>query len=144
MRVALTVLVALCIASPAHADAKLKDLLKFYEKEARVCGKNIAGITVAKDKAAAYKADAEIKPDYEIVLKAHATITTQCKDLGDMVTFLKTDPKSTYKQLQPEIDKRDKVIRDGRKATKQALADSDPAIKRMIPKINKRNAMAGK
>ena len=143
MRIVLA-LVVLLSSSAAYADAKIKDLLKFYEKEAKVCGKNIAGITVAKDKAEPYKTDAEIKPDYDSVVKAHATINTQCTDLTAMVDFLKADAKATYKQLQPEIDKRDKVIRDGRKATKQALADSDPVIKRMIPKVNKRAAMAGK
>ena len=145
MRIVLA-LVVLCFGfgSAAYADAKITNLLKFYEKEARVCGKYIAGITVAKDKAEPYKDDAEIKPDYEAVVKAHGTIHTQCTDLTSMVDFLKADPKATYKQLQAEIDKRDKVIRDGRKATKQALTDADPVIKRMIPKVNKRAAMAGK
>jgi hypothetical protein len=138
-------LAVLClIGAPAYADKKLNDLIKFYEKEARVCGKNVKGIGVAKDKAEPYKADAEITPDYEAVVKAHGVITAQCTELDGMLAFLKTDPKATYKQLQAEIDKRDKVIREGRKASKQALTDSDPVIKRLIPKVNKRAATAGK
>lgn len=138
------VLIVLFFASAALADKKVTDLVKFYEKEARVCKKNLAGIVVAKDKAEPYKSDAEIKPDFEVVLKAQTTITTQCVDLDAMVTFLKADPKAAFKQLQAEIDKRDAAIRAGRKATKQALTDSDPVIKRMIPKVNKRAATAGK
>jgi len=145
MRIVLGVLAVMLVASSAaYADKKLTDLVKFYEKEARVCKKNLAGIVVAKDKAEPYKGDAEIKPDFEIVLKAQTTITTQCTDLDAMATFLKADPKATFKQLQAEIDKRDAAIRAGRKATKQALTDSDPVIKRLIPKVNKRAATAGK
>jgi hypothetical protein len=141
----LGVLVVLALfVAPAYADKKLNDQIKFYEKEARFCDKSAAGIVVAKDKAEPYKDDAEIAPDYEAVVKAYGIVTAQCTELASMVTFLKTDPKATYKQLQAEIDKRDKVIREGRKASKQALSDSDPVIKRLIPKVNKRAATAGK
>ena len=56
MRIAAALLTAFGLltglAAPAAADAKVKNLIKFYKKEATVCAKYATGITSTKERAA--------------------------------------------------------------------------------------------
>jgi hypothetical protein len=75
--------------------------------------------------------------DLAELTKVQATVQSHCDSLESTVEFLKSDPSATYKQLQKEIDERDKKIRAGRAASRQALADAEPRISRSVPRINK-------
>ena len=122
----------------AHADAKVKKLIKFYNKEAMVCAKYTAGLTSAKDRAEPYVDDAEIAADVAQLRDALAVVQDYCDSIDATIAIL--DPNATYKSLQAEIDRHDQAVRAGRGAARAALDDSAPVIQRLIPKVNKRRA----
>lgn len=129
----------LCASTaPAHADAKVRHLIKFYKKEAMVCGKYTAGLASAKDRAQPYIDDAEIAADVAHLTDALAIVQDYCDAIDATLAIL--NPNASYKSLQAEIDRHDSVVRSGRAASKQALDDSAPVIQRLVPKINKRRA----
>lgn len=138
MRIALALLVVVSVAAPASADSKVRGLIKFYKKEATVCGKYATGIASAKERAEPYVDDAEIKADVTKLGEIQAVVRDYCDAIDATLAIL--DPKASYKSLQAEIDKHDAVVRAGREATKQALEESNAVIQRLIPKVNKRRA----
>jgi hypothetical protein len=124
--------------SDAHADAKVRKLIKFYNKEATVCAKYTAGLASAKDRAEPYMDDAEIAADVGHLRDALAIVQDYCDAIDATLAIL--DPDATYKSLQAEIARHDSVVRTGRAAAKQALDDTAPVIQRLVPKVNKRRA----
>jgi len=139
MRIGLTLLVVLGVAAPASADSKVKQLIKFYKKEAMVCAKYATGIASAKDRAEPYVADdADIAADVAQLADAYAIVKGHCDAIDDALAIL--DPNASYKSLQAELDRRDAAVRAGRAPTRQALEDSGIVIQRLIPKVNKRRA----
>jgi hypothetical protein len=141
MRIALAVLVVLCVAAPASADSKVAGLVKFYKKEAMVCAKYSAGLQTAVDRAKPFvDEDKDIAADVALIHDAHVVVLDYCDSIDAMLQLLTVDPKATYKQLAKEIDEHDAIVRSGRKASLQAIDDTNPVIQRLIPKINKRIA----
>lgn len=141
MRIALAVLVVLCVAAPASADSKIAGLVKFYKKEAMVCAKYSAGLSTAVERAKPFVAeDKDIAADVTIIHDAHVVVLDYCDSIDAMLQLLSADPKATYKQLAKDIDEHDAIVRSGRKASLQAIEDTNPVIQRLIPKINKRIA----
>lgn len=140
MRIGLALLVVLCVAAPASADSKITNLVKFYKKEALVCGKYSAGLATAKERAQPFLDDKEIAADVALISDAHAIVLDYCDAIEATIQVLTADPKATYKQLQSAIDEHDAIVRAGRKATQQAIEETNPVIQRLIPKINKRIA----
>lgn len=133
---------ALGLAAPstAYADAKVKKLIKFYNKEATVCGKYVAGLASAKERAEPYTDDAEIAADVETLADALVIVQDYCDAIDATLQLLQRDPKATYKSLAAEIAKHDSVVRAGRHASADALDETAPVIQRLVPKINKRRA----
>jgi len=140
MRIGLALLVVLCVAAPASADSQVNNLVKFYKKEGAVCAQYAAGLASAQDRAQPYLDDKEIADDVAVITSAHGVVQDYCDAIDATLQVLTADPKATYKQLATEIDHHDAIVRAGRKATKQAIEDTNPVIQRLIPKINKRRA----
>ena len=126
------------LAAPAMADAKVKNLIKFYNKEATVCAKYASGITSAKERAEPYVDDAEIAADVAKLGEELAVVRDYCDAIDATLAIL--DPDASYKSLQAEIGKHDAAVRAGRAAAKDALEESNDVIQRLIPKVNKRRA----
>ena len=53
---------------------------------------------------------------------------TYCNDVAAALELLRADPKATYKSISKQVDERDRTIRADRKASKAALADTQPVI----------------
>jgi hypothetical protein len=138
MRNGLALFVVLCVAATASADSKVKNLIKFYTKEAMVCAKYATGIASAKDRAEPYVDDAEIAADVTKLGEIQAVVVDYCDAIDATLAIL--DPSASYKSLAAEIDKHDSAVRAGREATKAALEDANVVIQRLIPKVNKRRA----
>jgi hypothetical protein len=142
MRIAAALLTAFGLvgglAAPAAADAKVKNLIKFYKKEATVCAKYATGITSAKERAEPYVDDAEIAADVTMLGEELAVVRDYCDAIDATLAIL--DPSASYKSLQAEIDKHDSAVRAARAAAKDALEESNDVIQRLIPKVNKRRA----
>jgi hypothetical protein len=138
MRIAASLLVLVGLAATASADAKVKGLIKFYNKEAMVCAKYATGIASAKDRAEPYVDDAEIAADVAKLGEVQAVVRDYCDAIDATLAIL--DPSASYKSLQREIDKHDSAVRAGREATKDALEEANVVIQRLIPKVNKRRA----
>jgi hypothetical protein len=138
MRIGLALFVVLCVASTASADSKVKQLIKFYKKEAMVCAKYATGIASAKDRAQPYVDDAEIAADVAQLADVQAIVGDYCDSIDATLAIL--DPNASYKSLQAAIDKHDSAVRAGREATKDALEEANVVIQRLIPKVNKRRA----
>ena len=128
----------LLAATPAHADAKVKNLIKFYKKEATVCAKYATGVASAKERAEPYVDDADIKADVVKLGDVLVIVRDHCDAIDATLAIL--DPNASYKTLQAEIDKHEAVVRAGREASKQALDEAGVVIQRLIPKVNKRRA----
>ncbi|HEY5948418.1 MAG TPA: hypothetical protein VIV40_23135 [Kofleriaceae bacterium] len=138
MRIAAALLVIVGLAAPAAADSKVKNLIKFYNKEAMVCAKYATGIASAKDRAEPYVDDAEIAADVTKLGEIQAVVRDYCDAIDATLAIL--DANASYKSLQAEIDRHDSVVRAGREATKGALEEANGVIQRLIPKVNKRRA----
>ncbi len=142
MRIAAALLTAFGLltglAAPAAADAKVKNLIKFYKKEATVCAKYATGITSAKERAEPYVEDAEIAADVAMLGEELAVVRDYCDAIDATLAIL--DPSASYKSLQAELDKHDSAVRAARAAAKDALEESNDVIQRLIPKVNKRRA----
>lgn len=142
MRIAAALLTAfglvVGLAAPAAADSKVKKLIKFYEKEARVCAKYATGISSAKDRAEPFVEDAEIAADVGMLTDELAVVRDYCDAIDATLAIL--DPNASYKSLQAEIDKHDSAVRAARQAARDALEESNTVIQRLIPKVNKRRA----
>ena len=131
--------VALCVApSTAQADAKVKQLIGFYKKEALVCAKYSAGLTSAVERAQPYADDADIAADIKLLTDALVTVQDYCGAIDATLAVL--SPNAKYKSVQAEVDRRDAVVRAGRATATQALDDSAPVIRRLVPKVNKLRA----
>jgi hypothetical protein len=123
---------------PALADAKLKDLIKFYGKEAGTCQKNARGVRVVIERGRPVAGDdKELSSDLDELAKVQAIVQAHCDELESMVEFLTSDSSATYKGLHKDIEDRDTKIRASRAASRQALADSEQLISRSVPVINK-------
>jgi hypothetical protein len=138
MRIALALLVVAGFVAPASADSRVKNLIKFYKKEATVCAKYATGIASAKERAEPYTDDAEIAADVAKLADAYAVVRDYCDAIDATLAIL--TPNASYKSLQAEIDKHDAIVRAGREATKQVLDETNAVIQRLIPKVNKRRA----
>ena len=138
MRNGLALLVVLCVAATASADSKVKQLIKFYNKEAMVCAKYATGIASAKDRAEPYTDDAEIAADVATLKDVQAVVVDYCDAIDATLSIL--DPSASYKSVQRELGKHDAAVRAGRAATKDALDEANEVIQRLIPKVNKRRA----
>lgn len=122
----------------AIADAKVKELIKFYTKEASTCQKNARGVRVVIERGEPVATVVtELADDLRELTKAQATVQAHCDELESMLDFLNADPRAAYKDLKKEADERDGRIRSGRAASRQALADAEARISRSVPLINK-------
>ncbi len=141
MRIGLALLVVVVVAAPASADSKINKLIASYKKEAAFCAKVATGIASAKERAEPYAdQDAEIKADVVLLGDAHVIVLDFCDAVDATIQLLSADPKVTYKQIAPKLEAHERQVREGRKATKQAIEDTDPVIQRLIPKVNKLRA----
>jgi hypothetical protein len=143
MRAPLACLLLATLAAPAAADGKIDQLAKTYERETRVCGKNLRGITVVLERGQQVAAsDAELASDLAELSKSHATVKSHCDAVASMLAFLLGASSESYKTIQKEFDERDIKIRAERVSSKQALTDVQPLIQRVVPRMNKAIANA--
>src|SRR5262249_33553339 len=111
-----------------------------YDKELTACKKDLAGLAKVKERATPLASDASIAADLAIIDGSLKVQESYCNDVAAALDVARADPKATYKSIGKEIDAHDRTVRADRKASKKALADTEPVIKRLVPKIN---AMAG-
>lgn len=138
MRIALACLFVAALSTHANADAKIKQLLSFYEKEGGTCRKNARGVTVVVERGQPVASgDQELADDLAALAKIQSTVQSHCDELTSMIEFLRADPAATYKQIQQPFAEHDDRVRKGRLASRQALADAQPLISRAVPRINK-------
>jgi len=143
MRIALASVLVASLASDAAADAKITQLVKFFDKEIATCRKNARGVAVVIERGQPVAGnDKELADDLAALAKAHATVQGHCDEITTILDLMRADSSATYKQLQPQIDEHDKKIRASRLASRQALADAEPLITRAVPRINKLIATA--
>lgn len=132
-----------CILVIAHAssayagDAKIAEFVHLYDKEVTACRKDLAGLTKVKERGAPLAAsDTTIAADLAIIETSLKVQQTYCDDVAAALELLGADPKATYKSISKQVDEHDRTIRADRKASKKALADTQPVISRLVPKIN--------
>jgi hypothetical protein len=143
MRIPLACLLVAALGGSATADAKIKSLIKGYEKEAGSCQKNARGVRVVIERGRPVAGDdKELADDLAELAKAQATVQGYCDQLESTLELLRADPSATYKQRQKELEELDKQIRAGRATSRQALADAGQWISRSVPRINKLIAVA--
>jgi hypothetical protein len=143
MRSALACLLVAALAGSAAADAKIKDLIRGYQREAGSCQKNARGIRVVIERGRPVSGnDTELADDLSELAKAQGTVQGHCDQLESTLELLSSNPRATYKQLQKQIEDHDKDIRAGRAASRQALAEAEPRIARSVVRINKLIATA--
>lgn len=141
MRTAVVALLVVAAVAPAHArDAKLAEFIRLYDKELTACKKDLAGLVKVKERGMPLAADAEVAADLAIIDASLKVQETYCSDVAAALDVARADPKATYKSLGKQLDAQDRIVRADRKASKKALADTEPVIKRLVPRIN---AMAG-
>jgi len=140
----LLVIALAALAHDAYADAKTQKLTTGYQREARNCKIQSDGVTKVLEGATALQAEGEsVEADVAKLKAASEPIQAYCNELAAMIDMLKEDPAASYKSLEPQISERDKKIRELRKAFKQAADGVTPIIRKLVPRINKRNANAG-
>lgn len=143
MRIAIACLLVAALSTRVDADAKIKQLLTFYEKEHGTCRKNARGVTVVVERGQPVASgDQELADDLAALAKIQATVQSHCDALTSMIEFLRAEPAATYKQIQQPFQERDARVRNGRLASRQALADAQPLISRSVPRINKHIAQS--
>ncbi|NVB79007.1 MAG: hypothetical protein HOV81_11465 [Kofleriaceae bacterium] len=134
------VLVVAAVALVHAGDAKLTEFIRLYDKELTACKKDLAGLVKVKDRGTPLAADASVAADLAIIDASLKVQETYCTDVAAALDVARADPKATYKSLGKQLDDKDRIVRADRKASKKALADTEPVIKRLVPRIN---AMAG-
>ena len=140
MRSQLAAVLVVATVATAHADAKLAELIRLYDKEVTACKKDLAGLAKVKERGTPLAADASVAADLAIIDVSLKVQETYCADVAAALEVARADPKATYKSLAKQLDAQDRIVRADRKASKKALADTAPVIQRLIPRIN---AMAG-
>lgn len=131
------------LGTPAAADRQIDQHIKFFEKETRVCGKNLRGMSVVIERGRGVaSSDPEIASDLAELTKAHGAVKSHCDEVASMLAFLLGASSETFRSIQKEFDERDNRIRAERTTSKQALADAQPVIQRVVPRMNKRIAAA--
>lgn len=146
MRGMVIVVAVLAFAHDAYADAKTQKLAAGYQRQARNCKIQGGGVTKVLEGATAMQAesdDAALAADIVKLRAASEPIEAYCGELAAVIELLKADPAAPYKSLEAQIIERDKKISELRKAFKQATDSVTPIIRRLVPRINKRNAEAG-
>jgi hypothetical protein len=139
------ILVAFAFARDAYADAKTKQLVTGYQREARNCKIQSDGVTKVLDGATTMQAeinDPALAEDITKLRGAQEPIQAFCTELAAVIELLRADPAATYKSLEPQLSERDKKLRELRKAFKLAADGATPIIRRLVPRINKRVATA--
>jgi hypothetical protein len=138
----LIVFVGLASALDARADTKTNQALTGYKREARNCKIQSDGVDKVLAGATAMAADVsddELTADIAQLRAAKEAVQPFCAELAAMIEFLGADPAATYKSLEPQISERSTKIRALRTAFKQAVDGVTPIIRRLVPRINKRN-----
>ncbi len=118
-------------SSIASADKKTDEIASGYEKEAAACKRGEAGIAKVLE---GVKTLSDEATDTEKLDKGHAVVAAYCAELDGAIELLKGATK--YKEIEGKLDEYDNKIRKLRAASKKALADLEPVIHRLIPKIN--------
>jgi hypothetical protein len=144
------VLVA-ALGGSALADKKIQDLTPGFAKEAAACAiqKNglVKVVTGAKDRAAKLTdagAKAELEGDVAKVEIELAAVEAHCTAVQGLVDFLKENADATYKKVEKQIDERDNSVRKLRKASKKAIEEGQPTVRKLIAKLAERDATATK
>lgn len=138
MRIALACLFVAALSTRAHADAKIKQLVTFYEKEGGTCRKNARGVSVVVERGQPVAGgDQELADDLAALAKIQVTVQSHCDEVASMLELLRAEPNATFKQIQQPFAEHDERVRKGRLASRQALADAQPLISRAVPRINK-------
>lgn len=144
------VLVA-ALGGPARADKKVQDLTPGFVKEAAACTiqKNglVKVVTGAKDKAAKLSdasAKAELEADVAKVEVHLAAVAAHCVAVQGLVDFLTENADAAYKKVEKQIDERDNAVRKLRKASKKAIAEGQPVVRKLIAKLAERDPSTAK
>jgi hypothetical protein len=127
-----SVVVAIVVASSvAMADKRIDDLATGYAKESAACKRDEAGVAKVLEGAKLLPDEAG---DTEKLDKGHAIVVAYCTELDTALELLKS--ATSYKAIEGKLDEADNKIRRARAASKKAVADLEPVLHRLIPKIN--------
>lgn len=134
------------LVGPALADKKIQDLTPGFAKEAAACAiqKNglVKVVTGAKDKAAKLtdaSAKAELEADVATVEVELVAVEAHCTAVQGFVDFLNEHADTAYKKVEKQIDERDNAVRKLRKASKKAIEEAQPVVRKLIAKIAERD-----
>ena len=137
--------VILAAAGSARADKKLQDLTPNFERESAGCQVQSNGLArIVTGVAALVKTTTEIaereelERDAEKVTKGHEQIKEYCDEVTALVTFLRDNANTAYKDVERELDTRDNKVRKLRVSAKKTIEDLAPVTRKLIPLIAKR------
>jgi len=140
MRWAITFVVVCAMAGNARADVRVDRLIKGYEREQGTCRKQEGGIATLLDGATMLLEHGDqdgLAKDVQTLHLSHETVASYCTAIAATIEFLRTDPSASYKSLEKQLVERDQHIRVLRAASKKAVDETEPLIRKWIPKINK-------
>ncbi len=143
MRIPLACVLVAALAQNVAADARIKNLIRGFKREAGSCQKMARGVRVVIERGKPFAgSDTELATDLAELAKAQETVQGHCDELESTLELLEADPGATFKALSKQIDEHDKRIRSSRAASRQAIADAEPLISRSVLRINKLTAEA--
>lgn len=123
--------IALFSSSVALADKRTDEIATGYEKESAACKRSESGVAKVLEGA---RGLADETADTEKLDKGHAVVVAYCAELDGALEVLKG--AASYKSVERQLDERDNKIRGLRAQSKKVIADLEPVMHRLIPKIN--------
>jgi hypothetical protein len=146
-----SLLLVTVLIGPALADKKIQDMTPGYAKEAAACAIQKTGlvkvVTGARDRAAKLtdaSAKADLEADVATVETELVAVEAHCEAVQGLVDFLKENADAAYKKVEKQIDARDNSVRKLRKASKKAIEQAQPTVRKLIAKLAERDASTAK
>ena len=121
----------LASAGVAVADKRMDEIAAGYEKEAVACRKSESGVAKVLEGARTLPDEAA---DTDKLDKGHAVVAGYCAELDAALELIKG--ATGYKAIERKLDEADNRIRRTRAASKKTIAELEPVMHRLIPKIN--------
>jgi hypothetical protein len=136
------------LAGPARADKQTDELTSGYEKEAAACALQAGGVTKVADGATKLQdsltgADHDaLDGDVSKLVRARSVVDAYCSELAAALEILHANAGAKYKAIEHQLDDHDNKIRHARADAKKAIAEVEPVIHTLVPRINARVASA--
>jgi hypothetical protein len=132
--------------SSASADKQTDELTTGYEKESGACALQAGGVAKVADGAVKLQESLTgpehdaLDADVAKLTSARGRVDAYCAELAAALEILHANPGAKYKSLERQLDEHDNKIRHARADAKKAIAEVEPVIHALVPRINLRNA----